>query len=57
LWRKTSKILEELKAKAEDPEGDVSEKEGIYKEIDSLEEKIDDPMRWCSMRSCLKLLR
>jgi hypothetical protein len=36
------KILEELKAKAEDPEGDVSEKEGIYKEIDSLEEKIDE---------------
>jgi preprotein translocase subunit SecA len=36
------KILEELKAKAEDPEVDVSEKEGIYKEIDSLEEKIDE---------------
>jgi preprotein translocase subunit SecA len=34
--------LEELKAKAEDPEVDVSEKEGIYKEIDSLEEKIDE---------------
>jgi preprotein translocase subunit SecA len=34
--------LEELKAKAEDPEVDVSEKEAIYKEIDSLEEKIDE---------------
>jgi preprotein translocase subunit SecA len=34
--------LEELKAKAEDPEVDVSLKEAIYKEIDELEDKIDE---------------
>jgi len=34
--------LEELKVKAEDPEVDVTEKEPIYKEIDSLDERIDE---------------
>jgi len=34
--------LDELKAKAEDPEVDVSEKEAIYKEIDELGDKIDE---------------
>jgi len=34
--------LEELKARAEDPDVDVSEKEEIYKEIDNLDEKIDE---------------
>ncbi len=33
--------LEALKARAEDPEVDVSEKEDIYKQIDKLEEEID----------------
>jgi preprotein translocase subunit SecA len=36
------KLLEELKNKAEDPEVDVNEKESIYKEIDQLEETIDE---------------
>lgn len=34
--------LEALKAKAEDPEVDVSEKESIYKQIDKLDEEIDE---------------
>jgi len=34
--------LEALKAKAEDPEVDVSEKEAIYKQIDQLDEEIDE---------------
>jgi preprotein translocase subunit SecA len=34
--------MESLKAKAEDPEVDVSEKESIYKEIDTLDEQIDE---------------
>ena len=34
--------LEALKAKAEDPEVDVTEKEAIYKEIDKLDEEIDE---------------
>ncbi len=34
--------LEALKVKAEDPEVDVSEKEAIYKEIDILDEEIDE---------------
>ena len=34
--------LEALKVKAEDPEVDVSEKETIYKEIDILDEEIDE---------------
>jgi preprotein translocase subunit SecA len=34
--------LELLKAQAEDPEGDVSKKEGIYKQIDKLLEHIDE---------------
>ena len=34
--------MEELKLKAEDPEVDVTEKESIYKEIDGLEEQIDE---------------
>ena len=34
--------LEALKLKAEDPEVDVTEKEPIYKEIDSIEERIDE---------------
>ena len=34
--------LDELKAKAEDPEVDVSQKEAIYKEIDELGDKIDE---------------
>jgi preprotein translocase subunit SecA len=34
--------LEELKVRAEDPEGDVTEKEDLYREIDALEEKIDE---------------
>jgi preprotein translocase subunit SecA len=33
--------MKELSDKAEDPEVDVSEKEGIYKQIDNLEEEID----------------
>jgi len=34
--------LESLKAKAEDPDVDVTEKEPIYKEIDKLDEDIDE---------------
>ncbi|MDF1574368.1 MAG: preprotein translocase subunit SecA [Bacteroidales bacterium] len=34
--------MEALKARAEDPEVDVSEKEAIYKQIDKLEEEIDE---------------
>jgi len=34
--------LETLKAKAEDPEVDVTEKESIYKQIDKLDEEIDE---------------
>jgi preprotein translocase subunit SecA len=34
--------MESLKAKAEDPEVDVNEKESIYKEIDKLDEEIDE---------------
>jgi len=34
--------LEEKKARAEDPEVDVSEKEELYKEIDRLDEQIDE---------------
>jgi len=34
--------LEALKSKAEDPEVDVSEKEAIYKQIDKLDEEIDE---------------
>lgn len=34
--------LESLKVKAEDPEGDVTEKEDIYKQIDKLDEDIDE---------------
>ena len=34
--------LEELKTKAEDPDVDVTEKEPLYKEIDKLEEEIDE---------------
>ena len=34
--------LEALKARAEDPEVDVTEKESIYKQIDQLDEDIDD---------------
>ena len=33
--------MESLKAQAEDPDGDVTEKESIYKQIDKLEEDID----------------
>jgi preprotein translocase subunit SecA len=33
--------MESLKARAEDPEVDVTEKESIYKEIDKLDEEID----------------
>jgi len=36
------KEMEELKAKAEDPEVDVNEKEPLYAEIDKLEEVIDE---------------
>ena len=34
--------LQALKSKAEDPEVDVSEKESIYKQIDKLDEEIDE---------------
>ncbi len=34
--------LEELKARAEDPDVDVTEKESIYKEIDHLDIEIDE---------------
>ena len=34
--------LDEMKVKAEDPEVDVSEKEALYKEIDTLDDEIDD---------------
>ena len=34
--------LGEMKLRAEDPEVDVSEKEALYKEIDTLDEQIDD---------------
>ena len=34
--------LEEMKLRAEDPEVDVSEKEDLYKEIDTLDEQIDE---------------
>jgi preprotein translocase subunit SecA len=34
--------LEALKTKAEDPEEDINEKENIYKEIDKLDEEIDE---------------
>ena len=34
--------MEALKARAEDPEVDVTEKESIYAEIDKLEEGIDE---------------
>ena len=34
--------MESLKAKAEDPEVDVNEKESIYKQIDKLDEEIDE---------------
>ncbi|MDX1778468.1 MAG: hypothetical protein R3339_06280, partial [Thermodesulfobacteriota bacterium] len=36
------KTLTELKAKGEDPEVDVTEKENIYNQIDKLEETIDE---------------
>ena len=35
-------LMKSLKAKAEDPEVDVNEKESIYKEIDRLDEEIDE---------------
>ncbi len=34
--------LQEMKLRAEDPEVDVSEKEALYKEIDTLDDEIDD---------------
>ena len=37
--------LTEMKLKAEDPEGEVSEKEALYKEIDTLDEQIDEKLR------------
>ncbi len=39
---KEKSTLDELKAKAEDPEFPVTEKESVYKEIDRLDEEIDE---------------
>jgi len=40
-----SKLIEDLKIKIEDPDIDIKEKENLYKQIDNLEELIDEKIK------------